>query len=261
MELKNRTILITGGTSGFGLEFATRFLKLGNTVIVTGRNQTKLDQVKAQLPGVHTIRSDVSDPQAIAELFVQVTRRFPDLDVLINNAGEMRRLDLLDETVDQDDVNREIAIDLSGPIWMIQKFLPLLRSKKKAAIINVTSGLAFVPFPLSPVYSAAKAGLRAYTRSLRVQLKRTKIQVFELAAPGAKTPLNDQFAGDQDDRILMDPRRLIDEAMKGLASDRLEILPGASKLLKSLIRIAPGLPFRLMSTMAEKAFAKKRTNS
>lgn len=159
MELTNNTILITGGTSGIGLEFAAQLSNLGNTVIVTGRDQAKLDQTKRNLLKVHTFQSDVSDPQSITALRKQLTLQFPELNIIINNAGEMRKLNLLDSSKDQENVNHEIAINLSGPVRMVQEFLPHLLTKKTAAIVNVTSGIAFIPFPLSPVYGATKSGL------------------------------------------------------------------------------------------------------
>ncbi|MVM29743.1 SDR family NAD(P)-dependent oxidoreductase [Spirosoma sp. HMF4905] len=256
MELSNNTILITGGTSGFGYEFASQLLNLGNTVLITGRDQTRLDQTKKKLPNVHTFQSDVSNPEAIAQLFEKVTRQFPDLNILINNAGEMRKLNLLDPMLDPENVNREIAINLSGPVRMVQQFLPHLMAKKSAAILNVTSGIAFVPFPLSPIYGATKSGLRAYTQALRVQLKKTNIRVFELVAPGAKTPLNDKFEGDVDSGMMMEPDKLIAVAIKGMMKDKLEILPGIAVVLKYLSRIAPNFLFNQMSKVAEKSLAQ-----
>lgn len=243
MDLTNNTILITGGTSGLGYEFATRLLDLGNTVIITGRDQVKLDQAKARLPKIHTFQSDVSDPKAIALLYQQVTSRFPELNMLINNAGEMRKISLHNTSIDLSDITREIEINLMGPIRMVQQFLPHLKTKKTAAILNVTSGLALIPFPLSPIYGASKSGLRSYTQSLRVQLKNTNIKVFELVAPGAKTPLNDKFATEKgfDEKILMDPVKLIETAINGLMKDKLEIYPGLARIMKIMSRIAPKL--------------------
>lgn len=258
MELQNSTILITGGTSGFGLEFAKQLTALGSTVIITGRNQQKLDDTKRLLPKVHTIQSDVSDPRAIAALYEQVVREHPSVSILINNAGEMRKLDLLDPAVDQNDVNREIAINLSGPVRMVQEFLPHLRTKKSAAIMNVTSGLAFVPFPLSPIYSATKSGLRAYTRALRTQLKPTGIKVFELLAPAADTPLGDKFGDDMDKSMLMAPDKLVAEAIKGLQKDKLEILPGMAGIMKALTRIAPWILDGQMVKVSEKVLGEMR---
>jgi len=243
MELKGNTILITGGTSGLGLEFATRFLAMGNTVIITGRSQVKLDEMRKNLPGVHTFKSDVSNPDAIVELQQQIVSQFPELNILINNAGEMRKINLHDTTIDLLDITREVEINLMGPIRMVQQFLPHLKTKNSAAILNVTSGLALVPFPLSPVYGVTKAGLRSYTKSLRVQLQNTAIKVFELVAPGSSTPLNDKFMQEDgfDPKILMEPGKLVETAINGMKKDKLEIYPGVAKLLNIMSRLAPGL--------------------
>ena len=249
MELSNNTILITGGTSGLGYEFAARLLALGNTVLITGRDQVKLDQTKAKLPGVHLFQSDVSDPKAITLLFEKVTKQFPDLNILINNAGAMRKINLHDTSIDLLDITREIEINLMGPIRMVQQFLPYLKTKKSAAILNVTSGLALVPFPLSPIYGATKSGLRSYTQSLRVQLKNTSIIVFELVAPAAKTPLNDTFMGVDgfDSSTLMEPGKLVDAAINGLQKDQVEIYPGVARIIKLMSRIAPAFLLRQTS--------------
>lgn len=240
MHLENNTILITGGTSGFGFEFASKLLALGNTVIITGRNAQKLQETKQKLPAVHTIQSDVSKPEDIISLYDQVTREFPDLNILINNAGEMRKLSL-QQKHDLHDISREIEINLMGAIRMVQQFLPHLKKKKEAAILNVTSGIALMTFPLSPVYSASKSGLRAYTQALRVQLKNTNIKVFELVAPGSTTPLNDKFMQEQgfDARMLMAPEKIVDSAIKGLQKDKYEIYPGVAILLRIMSRLAP----------------------
>ena len=257
MELRNNTILITGGTSGFGLEFAAQLLKLGNTILITGRNPAKLDETRRRLPGIHTFQSDVSDPKAIQRLYQQVTQQFPDLNILINNAGEMHRIVLQDPATDLLDITREIEINLSGPIRMIQQFLPHLRKTSSAAIVNVTSGLALVPLPLAPVYGATKSGLRSYTQSLRAQLKHTSVKVFELVAPGANTPLNDKFAGDIDRNMLMEPDKLIAIGIKGMQKDKFEIYPGLARVMRIMSRLAPGLLLRQMSKISGKAMSMR----
>jgi uncharacterized oxidoreductase len=250
-----RSVPITGGTSGFGLEFAAQLLKLGNTILITGRNPAKLDETRRRLPGIHTFQSDVSDPKAIQHLYQQVTQQFPDLNILINNAGEMRRIVLQDPATDLLDIIREIEINLSGPIRMIQQFLPHLRKRSSSAIVNVTSGLALVPLPLAPVYGATKSGLRSYTQSLRAQLKHTSVKVFELVAPGANTPLNDKFAGDIDSNMLMEPDKLIAVGIKGMQKDNFEIYPGLARVIRIMSRLAPGLLLKQMSKMSGKAIS------
>ena len=248
MKLSGNTILITGGTSGIGLEL-TRQLHRDNTVIVTGRALEKLTQVRATLGGVTCIQSDVSDPAAIAALFEKVTREVPALNVLINNAGVMRKINLHDGAADLSDLTREIDINLNGPIRMVTRFLPHLKKQAAPAIINVSSGLAFVPFPLSPIYSSTKAGLHSFTQALRVQMRGTNVEVFELAPPGTETPL---FRGDFDETDLggmtgMDVVKMTKAALRGLAKDRLEIRPGLSNVLKLLSRVAPGLGLNLLA--------------
>jgi len=256
MELKNNTILITGGTSGFGLEFAKRLLESGNTVIVTGRDPVKLAYAKMNLSGLHTFQSDVSKPEEIADLYKKVIAQFPQLNILINNAGQMRKIILHDTSIGLTDITREIETNLMGPIRMVQAFLPHLKQTKSAAILNVTSGLALVPFPISPIYGATKSGLRSYTKSLRVQLKNTKIKVFELIAPATKTPLNDAFRNlDGYNVKQMDPVELVDTALKGVEKDQYEIYPGIARMLFFMSRIAPGFMLKMLSKAGAKEMA------
>jgi len=240
MNLQNNTILVTGGTSGFGLAFASRFVELGNTVIITGRNAQKLMETKQKLPAVHTIQSDVSKAEDITNLCEQVSREFPSLNIIINNAGEMRQIVVHDHH-DLNDITREISINLMGPIRMVQQFLPHLRKQQNAAILNVTSGIALMAFPLTPIYSASKSGLRAYTQSLRVQLKNTGVKIFELVAPGSPTPLNEKFLGVDgfNPRSLMPAEKIVAEAIAGMQKDKYEIYPGPLKFLRFIIRLFP----------------------
>jgi uncharacterized oxidoreductase len=240
MKMTGNTILITGGTSGIGLELAQQLCQ-SNTIIITGRDQNRLNLAKAKLGSVHTIQSDVSDPDAIAVLYKDVAREFPGLNILINNAGVMRKISLHDGVADLTGITREIQTNLNGPIRMVNQFLPHLKKQKSPAIVNVTSGLAFVPFPISPIYSATKAGLHSFTQALRVQMKKTNIKVFELAPPGTETPL---FHGDFDETDLrgmkgMDVTKLARLAIRGMEKDVLEIRPGLSNVLMLLSRIAP----------------------
>jgi len=254
MKLKDNTILITGGTSGFGLAFATKLLALGNNIIITGRDQIKLDSVKKQYPDINIIKSDVSDAKAIEELYQEIVRRFPSLNIIINNAGEMRVISLHDTSIDLLNITREVEINLMGPIRMVQQFLPFLKKQQSPAILNVSSGLAVVPFPISPIYGASKSGLHAYTKALRIQLKNTNIKVFELLAPASKTPLGDKFAnldGFSDSGTMM-PEKVVDAAIKGLENDKLELYPGMARLLYIFSRLAPGFILKQLSKVGAK---------
>jgi uncharacterized oxidoreductase len=251
MKLEKRTVLITGGTSGIGLELARQLHQRGNRVIVTGRDQEMLDAAERTLPGIHTFKSDVSDPAAIAALHDNVLAQFPALDVLINNAGIMRNLNL-NQDRDLNDVTREIEINLSGPVRMVQQFLPHLKTREGALIVNVSSGLAFIPFPASPVYCATKAAIHSFTQSLRVQLDGTGVAVVELAPPAVETPLlRGEFAEEMKGQKGMDVTVLAKRTITGIEAGKLEIRPGLSNVLKAMSRIAPQFTFKQMAKMAK----------
>ena len=188
MKLTGRTILITGGSAGIGLAFALKFLELGNTVIVTGRRQAVLDEVKAKYPKLHTIQSDVADPAQIAALAARVKAEFPKLDVLMNNAGIMLHKNLKVPAADLDGLMAEMNINLGGVIRTTSAFIDILTTNK-GTVINVSSALAFVPLPSAPIYCATKAAVHSYTQSLRFQLEETGVEVIELMPPAVKTDL------------------------------------------------------------------------
>ncbi|WOI44658.1 SDR family NAD(P)-dependent oxidoreductase [Acidovorax sp. BLS4] len=245
MDISNNTVLITGGSSGIGLELAKQLLHLGNTVIVTGRNPAKLAAVSRSLPGIHTRVCDVADPASIRAMHQPLPQEFPALNVVIHCAGIMRKINLQSPTDDLQGLTQEVETNLKGTLWVNQMFLPHLKKQPRAAIVNVSSGLAFVPMAIAPIYCATKAGLHAYTRSLRLQLKRTRVQVFELAPPGTDTSL---FSGDFTKEDVggvtpMPVETLVKHALAGLRKDTLEIRPGLSNVLKIASRIAPNFMF------------------
>ncbi len=258
MELSGNTILITGGTSGIGLELATQLSKRENTILVTGRDPHKLRELQQKLPGVHTYQSDVSDPAAIVSLYQRVTNDFPELNVLMNNAGVMRMLSLTGGH-GLLDIGREIDINLLGPVRMVEQFLPFLKTKPHAAIINLSSGLAFVPLPSAPIYCATKAAIHSYTQSLRVQLQHTPVKVFEVAPPPTSTPLMDNFGSDSFNSRspgVMNVDKMVRAALKGLEKDTYEIRPGASNILKVMSRLAPTLMLKQLSRPVARELAK-----
>jgi len=251
MKMNNRVVLITGASSGIGLELARQLMALGNTVIITGRDREKLDSVRASLPGIHTFQSDVSDPANIRSLFLSISEQFANLDILINNAGVIRNIRLKNAS-ELVSLTQEIDINLNGPIWMIQQFLPLLLKQPESMIVNISSGLAFVPFPAAPIYSASKSALHAYTRCLRAQLKHSSVSVVEVAPPGTETPLyRGEFAQEMKDTKGMEVALLVRLAIKGIEAGKPEIRPGLSNVLKIASRIAPGSIFRQMTRMSQ----------
>jgi uncharacterized oxidoreductase len=236
MRLNGRTILITGGSAGIGLAFALKFLELGNEVIVTGRRQAVLDQVKAKYPKLRTIQSDVADPAQIAALAVRVKSDFPKLDVLMNNAGIMLQKNLKAPAADLAGLMAEMNVNVGGVISTTSAFIDILRTNK-GTVINTSSALAFVPLPSAPIYSATKAAIHSYTQSLRFQLEETGVEVIELMPPGVNTDMTAGFAEGGVSVITTD--ELVKQSFAALRSGALEIRPGQAKQLAFLRRLAP----------------------
>ncbi len=188
MDITGNTILITGGGSGIGRGLAEAFHAAGNRVIVAGRRREALEATVAANPGMAFKVLDVEDAGAITAFAAEIAAEHPGLNVLVNNAGIMRAEQLL-ETGDRSDAEAMIATNLLGPIRLIAAFLPHLRAQPQATIINVSSGLAFVPLAVTPTYSATKAALHSYSDSLRFQLRDTSVDVIELAPPAVATDL------------------------------------------------------------------------
>lgn len=256
MNLNNNTILITGGSSGIGFEMAKEFLKLNNKVIITGRNEARLQKVREELEGVVAIQSDISSHDDILKLYQKITKDFPDLNILINNAGVMETINLQKHTLSATDLTKELDINVKGTIWMNDAFLPLLKGKKNAATVNVTSGLAFVPLPISPVYCATKAALHSYTQSLRAQLRNTSINVFELAPPATKTELLADF--DEEDMkgiTAMTVQAMVADFMKNFAKNKYEICPGQASQMRFMSRFFPGFILKQMSKTVDRMHA------
>ena len=205
-------MLITGGGSGIGRELALRFHALGNTVIVAGRRKEALEETIAGREGMFAITLDMEDPEAISACAGQLLADHPSLNVLINNAGIMHREDLT-QSRDLRGAETTIATNLLGPIRLTNALVDHLARQADAAIINVTSGLAFVPMPGTPTYCATKAALHSYTISLREQLK-GKVEVIELAPPGVRTELE---PGQSNQQGFMTLAEFADEAMAKLS--------------------------------------------
>jgi uncharacterized oxidoreductase len=187
MKTTGNTILITGGGSGIGLALAQRWHDAGNVVIVTGRNSAKLDAAIEGRANMHAMPLDVTDADAIAAFAADVVQRFPDLNVLVNNAGVMM-YEALDGERNLSDAEATVVTNLLGPIRLTDALIDHLVARGDGAIVNVTSGLAFVPLPKAPTYSATKAALHSYTQALRVQLA-GRVDVIELAPPAVRTEL------------------------------------------------------------------------
>jgi|AntRauTorckE5430_2_1112549.scaffolds.fasta_scaffold19766_2 uncharacterized oxidoreductase len=244
MAKAKKVVLITGGSSGIGLAIAEKFLDHNYTVVVTGRNLSKLEKVKADLPSIHIEQSDVSNEADVKALVLKMEQTFGGIDVLFNNAGIMN---LIDAGSEQDQLERqftEIEINFHAPIRMLHYFLPQLKKSENGTIINTSSGLAYVPFAQAPTYSGTKAALHFWTMGIRPQLKPHNIRVVELLPPVVDTPLAHGADIAEDDNLKpMPPEKLADIFWKDFTNGKDEITPGISKQLKLMSRLAPKFIF------------------
>jgi uncharacterized oxidoreductase len=189
MKIAGNTILITGGGSGIGRGLAEKFHALGNRVIIAGRRKQVLDEVTAKNPGMKSVTLDIADSENIRAVVAGLAKQYPELNVVINNAGIMRTEVLPQEGLA--DAEAIVTTNLLGPIRLTAGLLPLLRKQPYSAIMNVTSGLAFVPLAVTPTYCATKAALHSYTQSLRYQMKGSTTEILELIPPYVATELMD----------------------------------------------------------------------
>lgn len=192
MKLTNNTVLVTGGGSGIGRGLAETLHRSGNQVLIAGRRRDVLRGVADANPGIDYCQLDLASPDSIARLAAELADHHPELNVLVNNAGIMHTEDLRTGDGTLAIAETTVAINLLGPMRLTAALLPGLLGQPHAAVVNVTSALAFVPKAAAPTYSATKAGLHAYTQSLRQQLRRTSVQVIEIIPPQVET---DMLAG------------------------------------------------------------------
>lgn len=224
MKITGNTILITGGGSGIGRALAEAFHQRGNHVVVAGRRAAALEEVAKANPGIATAVVDVNDPKDIARFAAEITRNHSSLNVLINNAGIMVPEDWRGEVVNTDVAEATIGTNLLAPIRLIAALLPVLHKQASSTVVNVSSGLAFLPLTLTPTYCATKAAIHSFSESLRYQLQGTNVDVVELVPPYVQTSLmGEKQATDPNAMLLAD---FISESMTIL-----ETTPDAHEVL------------------------------
>ncbi len=242
MELSGNTALVTGGATGIGLAIARRLLAAGSRVIVCGRREEALRAAAAAHPGLVTRVCDVASEGEREALAAWVTAEHPELNVLVNNAGVQRRLQLA-AGEPWSDTRQEIAINFDAPVHLTLRLLPHLRARPDAAVVNVTSGLAFVPLAGVPVYCATKAALRSFTLSLRYQLVGSSVRVVEVIPPAVDTDLGGPglhtFGAPLDE--------FADAVMARLAAGELEIAYGMAEERARAAAATFGEAFRRMN--------------
>lgn len=232
MKMHSNTIFITGGTSGIGQGLAEAFHKLGNQVIVSGRREDRLRSLCAANPGMRHFVLDVTDPASIRNTARKVVEEFPSLNYVFNNSGMQRRHDFASgKPIDEAAMLAEIQTNLLGLIRVTAEFLPHLKTQPSATLLNVSSGLAFVPLAIFPVYCATKAAVHSFSLSLRHQLRGSTVKLVELIPPYVATELGGGAQAPAGAMNQMPLETFIAETMKELESDADEIAIGGSKNL------------------------------
>lgn len=248
MRTTGNTVLITGGATGIGFSLAEAFSKAGNEVIICGRRESRLKEAEEKLPGIHTKSCDLSDEKERERLHEWASSNFKNINILVNNAGIQRMIDLKKGTADLLAGENEIRINLEAPIQLSAYFIPELMKQKEAAIVNISSGLGFVPLAIAPVYCATKAAIHSFSLSLRHQLRDTSIKVFEIIPPTTDTEIDKGARakrGQQDRGI--PPAEVASAAMQALENNEYEAAVGMAKNLVAGSRNSPEKTFQGMN--------------
>ena len=224
MKTTNNTILITGGSAGIGFDIAKLFSEAGNQVIITGRNQQRLDKAVAQLKNTTAINSDVSNAADVEKLVAQLQKDFPQLNVVINNAGSAYYYNMIEPGINAfEKASEEILTNYLSIIRLNEKLLPLLKQQDEAAIVNVSSIVAFAARATLSTYGASKAALHSYTNSLRISLEDTSVKVFELMPPLVDTEFSAEIGGAANG---IPPKQVADDLLNAMQNDEFEIHVG-----------------------------------
>ncbi len=249
MKMQSNTIFITGGTSGIGQGLAESFHQLGNQVIISGRREDRLRSLCAANPGMRYFVLDITDFNSIRNTARKVIKEFPALNCVFNNSGVQKRHDFeAGKPLDDASLHEEIHTNFLGLIRVSAEFLPHLKTQQNATLLNVSSGLAFVPLAMFPVYCATKAAVHSFTLSLRHQLRNSTVKVIELIPPYVATELGG--VGKTTPPGAMQPMPLetfIADTMKELAGNADEIAIGGSKNL--LAASAPEIVGKIFAGM------------
>ncbi|WP_435353033.1 SDR family oxidoreductase [Emticicia sp. SJ17W-69] len=241
MRNNQNTILITGGTSGIGLELVKQFYELGNKMIVTSSNLSNLEALKLQFPAIEIVVCNLADQNSVQQLIQKCLAEFQEINVLLNNAGIQYNYYWIDEKDGLNKINEEVAVNFTSPMQLIYGLLPILKNQSEAVIINVSSGLAYTPKKSAPIYCATKAAIHNVTKALRYQLENTNIKVFEIIPPLVETKMTE---GRGKGKIT--PKQLVDEFMTNFTNNRLESNIGKTKVLRLIQRISPALADKIM---------------
>lgn len=227
MKTTNNTIFISGGSAGIGFEIAKQFAAKGNKVIINGRNKERLENALKQLNNAVGIQGDLSIESERIRIAEELKKNHPDVNVIINNAGEAYTYSLSTTSTAAEFAQKEINTNYVAIIHFTELLLPHLREKADAAIVNVTSIAALRPAHVIPTYAASKAALRFYTQSLRDALADTSVKVFELLPPLVNTEFSAGIGGANG----IPPKEVADDLLAAFESNQFDVPVGQTKFV------------------------------
>jgi uncharacterized oxidoreductase len=245
MAILNSTIVITGGSSGIGLEMCRQFIKSGNKVITCSRSLDKLKEAQKTVPDLIVYPCDIANEKECDEFIKWINRNHPEVNVLINNAAIVTRTAFIEDDLILEKMNDEIATNFTAPVRLIKLFYPTLIKNSNSKIINITTGLVYAPRGMYTFYNATKSALNSFTQVLRYQLKNEPIHIIEVFFPVVNTPWHNGNAP----KIAISPEKAVTEMMNGIALKKDEIRIAKVKMLYLLSRIAPKFAFKKINSL------------
>jgi len=245
MKLENNTVLVTGGSSGIGLELSKVLIQKGNKVIICGRSNEKLSKAKIQEPKLTTYQCDLSNSRECADFSKIISENHPDLNILINNAAIVNKTDFLSTDGIIEMAESEMETNFMAPLRLIHFLNPILQKNNNPAIINITTGLVYTPRADYPFYNATKAALHSFTQVLRKQTENSKIKIVEVMFPAVNTP----WHKGKPPKIAIPTYKAVNEMLKGLDKNKKEIRVAGAKMLYMVSRIAPRLAFSKVNSL------------
>ncbi|MBZ4041262.1 SDR family oxidoreductase [Flavobacterium hibisci] len=246
MEILNSTVIITGGSSGIGFEMCTQLIKKGNKIIACGRSLEKLAAAQKQLPDLIIYHCDIAQETECKSFAHWIIENHPEANVLINNAAIVTKNNFIEDVLALENLNKEICTNFIAPLRLTKLLYPVLIQNSHSKIINITTGLVYVPRAVYTFYNSAKAALHSFTQVLRYQLRGENIQVIEVLFPVVDTPWHDG----NPPKIAITPEKAVSEMLKGISSNKTEIRVSKVKLLYFIYRLAPKFAFKKINSVS-----------
>ena len=240
MILQNNSILITGGSSGIGLELAKRLIEKNNKVLICGRSKEKLEKAKTKHPDIEIFQCDLSKENECERLTYWIQEKYPECNILINNAAIVHIADFYKDEKILEKAKTEIHTNILAPIILSKLFIPIIEKNTKPKIINITSGLVYIPKADYPFYNATKAALHSFSQILRIQMEKSDIDILEVFLPPVDTP----FHKGNPPKKTITAEKAVDEMINSIEKGEIEIRVGITKLIYQMSRIAPKFAFK-----------------